>query len=126
MYTTVPLNSILKLAFLLIISLMTLYTFLCCMGIRPSTSDISSLFIYFIYFDFYNYGFTGIIGEILELKKGFYLFFVSVLSIPSNAFFMPREAFVVLEFVFATPVCYVSNFLLSPLDTNRTRANAHK
>ena len=48
----------------------------------------------------------GIVGEILELKKVFYLFFVSVLSIPT------RVAFVVLEFVFATPVCYVTNFLL--------------
>ena len=56
MYTTVP---VLKLAYLLISILMTLYTFLWCMGIRPSTSDISSLFIYlfiFFYFDFYNYG----------------------------------------------------------------------
>ena len=35
------------------------------------------------------------------LKKIFYLFFVSFLSIPRNAFFVPREAFVVLEFVFA-------------------------
>ena len=60
-----------------------------------------------------------------RVKKVFYLFSVSVLSISRNAFFVPREAFVVLEFVFATPVCYVSNFLYSPLDTNGTRANAH-
>ena len=52
-YTTVP---VLKLAYLLISILVTLYTFLWCMGIRPSTSDISSLFIYFFDFDFYNYG----------------------------------------------------------------------
>ena len=47
-----------------------------------------------------------------RVKKVFYLFFVSVLSIPRNAFFVPREAFVVLEFVFSTPVYYVANFLL--------------
>ena len=47
-----------------------------------------------------------------RVKKAFYLFFVSVLSIPRNAFFVPREAFVVLEFVFSTPVYYVANFLL--------------
>ena len=46
------------------------------------------------------------------VKKVFYLFFVSFLSIPRNAFFVPREAFVVLEFVFSTPVYYVANFLL--------------
>ena len=46
-----------------------------------------------------------------RVKKVFYLFFVSVLSISRNAFFVPREAFVVLKFVFTTPVCYVSNFL---------------
>ena len=46
------------------------------------------------------------------VKKVFYLFFVSFLSIPRNAFFVPREAFVVLEFVFAKPVYYVANFLL--------------
>ena len=53
------------------------------------------------------------------------VFFVGVLPIPRNAFFVTREAFVVLEFIFATPVCYVANFLYSPLYTNRTRANAH-
>ena len=47
-----------------------------------------------------------------RVKKVFYLFFVGVLSIPRNAFFVTREAFVVLEFAFATPVCYVTNFLL--------------
>ena len=47
-----------------------------------------------------------------RVKKAFYLFFVSVLSIPRNAFFVTREDFVVLEFVFATPVCYVTNFPL--------------
>ena len=49
-----------------------------------------------------------------RVKKVFYLFFVGVLSIPRNAFFVTREAicFVVLEFAFATPVCYVMNFLL--------------
>ena len=77
---------------------MTLYTFLWC--------DISSLFIYFLLFWFLQLWLTGIVGEILELKKVFYLFSVSVLSIPT------RVAFVVLEFVFATPVCYVTNFLL--------------
>ena len=46
------------------------------------------------------------------VKIVFYLFFVSFLSIPRNAFFVPREAFVVLEFVFSTPVYYVANFLL--------------
>ena len=91
---------------------MTLYTFLWCMGIRPSTSDISSLFIYFLLFWFLQLWLTGIVGETLELKKVFYLFFVGVLSIPRNAFFVTREAFVVLEFVFATPVCYAANFLL--------------
>ena len=49
MYTTVP---VLKLAYLLISILMTLYTFLWCMGIRPSTSDSSSLFICFLLFWF--------------------------------------------------------------------------
>ena len=82
------------------------------MGIRPSTSDISSLFIFFLLFWFLQLWLTGLVGEILELKKVFYLFFVSVLSIPRNAFFVTRVAFVVLEFVFATPVCYVTNFLL--------------
>ena len=53
------------------------------------------------------------------------VFFVGVLPILRNAFFVTREAFVVLEFVFATSVCYVANFLHSPLDRNRTRANAH-
>ena len=47
-----------------------------------------------------------------RVKKVFCLFFVGVLSIPRNAFFVTREAFVVLEFAFATPVCYVTNFLL--------------
>ena len=47
-----------------------------------------------------------------RVKKVFYLFFVGVLSISRNAFFVTREAFVVLEFAFATPVCYVTNFLL--------------
>ena len=47
-----------------------------------------------------------------RVKKVFYLFFVSVLSISRNAFFVTCEAFVVLEFAFATPVCYVTNFLL--------------
>ena len=60
-----------------------------------------------------------------SVKKVFYLFYVSVLSIPRNAFFVTREAFVVLEFVFVTPVCYVANFLYSPLYTNRTRTNTH-
>ena len=66
MYTTVP---VLKLAYLLISILMTLYTFLWCMGIRPSTSDISSLFIYFLLFWFLQLWLTGIVGETLELKK---------------------------------------------------------
>ena len=47
-----------------------------------------------------------------RVKKVFYLFFVGVLSILRNAFFVTCEAFVVLEFAFATPVCYVTNFLL--------------
>ena len=79
----------------------------------------------FIFLLFLQLWLTAKVRETLELKKVFYLFSVSVLSISRNAFFVPREAFVVLEFVFATPVCYVSNFLHSPLDTNRTRANAH-
>ena len=66
MYTTVP---VLKLAYLLISILMTLYTFLWCMGIRPSTSDSSSLFICFLLFWFLQLWLTGIVGEILELKK---------------------------------------------------------
>ena len=69
MYTTVPLNSILKLAFLLISILMTLYTFLWCMGIRPSTSDISSLFIYFLLFWLLQLWLTAKVRETLELKK---------------------------------------------------------
>ena len=47
-----------------------------------------------------------------RVKKVFYLFFVGVLSISRNASFVTCEAFVVLEFAFATPVCYVTNFLL--------------
>ena len=91
---------------------MTLYTFLCCLGIRPSTSDISSLFIYFLLFWFLQLWLYRNSRWNSRVKKVFYLFFVSVLSIPRNAFFVPREAFVVLEFVFATPVYYVANFLL--------------
>ena len=66
MYTTVP---VLKLAYLLISILMTLYTFLWCMGIRPSTSDISSLFIYFLLFWFLQLWLTAKVRETLELKK---------------------------------------------------------
>ena len=66
MYTTVP---VLKLAYLLISILMTLYTFLWCMGIRPSTSDISMLFIYFLLFWFLQLWRTVKVREILELKK---------------------------------------------------------
>ena len=91
---------------------MTLYTFLCYMGIRPSTSDISSLFIYFLLFWFLHLWLYRNSRWNSRVKKVFYLFFVSVLSIPRNAFFVPREAFVVLEFVFSTPVYYVANFLL--------------
>ena len=109
MYTTVPLNSILKLAFLLISILMTLYTFLWCMGIRPSTSDISSLFIYFLLFWFLQLWLYRNSRWNSRVKKVFYLFFVSVLSIPRNAFFVPREAFVVLEFVL-----FVGLFSFSP------------
>ena len=47
-----------------------------------------------------------------RVKKVFYLFFVGVLSISRNAFFVTREAFVVLELALATPVCYLTNFLL--------------
>ena len=89
---------------------MTLYTFLWCMGIRPSTSDISSFFFYFVLI-FTTMAYRNSRWN-SRVKKVFYLFFVSVLSIPQNAFFVPREAFVVLEFVFATPVYYVANFLL--------------
>ena len=109
MYTTVP---VLKLAYLLISILMTLYTFLWCMGIRPSTSDISSLFIYFLLFWFLQLWLYRNSRWNSRVKKVFYLFFVSVLSIPRNAFFVTREDFVVLEFIFATPVCYVTNFPL--------------
>ena len=66
MYPTVP---VLKLAYLLISILMTLYTFLWCMGIRPSTNDSSSLFICFLLFWFLQLWLTGIVGETLELKK---------------------------------------------------------
>ena len=66
MYTTVP---VLKLVYLLISILVTLYTFLWCMGIRPSTSDISSLFIYFLLFWFLQLWRTVKVREILELKK---------------------------------------------------------
>ena len=66
MYTTVP---VLKLAYLLISILMTLYTFLWCMGIRPSTSDISSLFIYFLLFWLLQLWLTAKVRETLELKK---------------------------------------------------------
>ena len=107
MYTTVP---VLKLAYLLISILMTLYTFLWCMGIRPSTSDISSFFFYFVLI-FTTMAYRNSRWN-SRVKKVFYLFFVGVLSIPRNAFFVTREAFVVLEFAFATPVCYVMNFLL--------------
>ena len=91
---------------------MTLYTFLWCMGIRPSTSDISSLFIYFLLFWFLQLWLTGIVGEILELKKFSTFSFLAFFLFPRNAFFVTREAFVVLEFAFATPVCYLTNFLL--------------
>ena len=107
MYTTVP---VLKLAYLLISILVTLYTFLWCMGIRPSTSDISSFFFNFVLI-FTTMAYRNSRWN-SRVKKVFYLFFVSVLSIPRNAFFVPREAFVVLEFVFAKPVYYVANFLL--------------
>ena len=68
------------------------------------------LFIFF-YFDFTTMAYSKSTWN-SRVKKAFYLFFVSVLSIPRNAFFVTREAFVVLEFVFATPVCYVTNFPL--------------
>ena len=91
---------------------MTLYTFLWCMGIRPSTSDISWFFFLFSFVLIFTTMAYRNSRWNSRVKKVFYLFFVGVLSIPRNAFFVTREAFVVLEFAFATPVCYVANFLL--------------
>ena len=90
---------------------MTLYTFLWCMGIRPSTSDISWFFLFSFVLIFTTMAYRNSRWN-SRVKKVFYLFFVSVLSISRNAFFVTCEAFVVLEFAFATPVCYVTNFLL--------------
>ena len=104
---------------------MTLYTFLWCMGIRPSTSDISSLFIYFLLFWLLQLWLTAKVRETLELKKpstfsllAFFLFrgmhfswLVKLLS--SWSLYLPHQ-FVTLRI-----------FFYSPLYTNRTRAKAH-